>query len=62
MTIPIEIVAVILAFLLTALLGSQLSLRKRIDSLEKNVLVIIVMLRDRGLQIPTSDSVSKIKL
>jgi uncharacterized membrane protein YadS len=55
MNIPIELLAALLAVLLGAVLNSQRSLRTRIDNLEKKVLTLIVMLHNRGFEIP-SDS------
>jgi len=53
MNIPIEVVAGVLAVLLGAVLKSQRETRKRLDRVEKRVLTIIIMLRDRGLKIPS---------
>ena len=52
MNIPIELIAAILAVLLGAVLQSQRSMRRRIEALEKSVLTLIIMLRDRGWKVP----------
>lgn len=50
MNVPIEIVTLLLGALITSLV----SISKRINRIEKNLLVIVTMLRDRGLKIPTT--------
>lgn len=52
MTIPIDIVAAFGAVLLTALLSSYRSLHKRMAKVERNILTVVIMLRDRGFRIP----------
>jgi hypothetical protein len=52
MNVPIEIIAGVLAVLLTAVLQSQRSMRRKLESLERTVIVLIIMLRDRGMKIP----------
>lgn len=52
MKIPIEIIAAVIPVLLTGWWASQRAMWKRIVRIEKNVLVLIVMLRDRGFRIP----------
>jgi hypothetical protein len=54
MNIPIELIAAIGAVLLGAILNNQRANRRRIERLEKSVLTIIVMLRDRGFKVPKS--------
>ncbi|MGB7767437.1 MAG: hypothetical protein WBN22_01090 [Verrucomicrobiia bacterium] len=55
MNIPIEIVAAILPLALGAVWADQRAIRKRISRTEKNVLILIIMLRDHGLKIPDED-------
>jgi hypothetical protein len=52
MNIPTELIAAFGAVALTAALGYVRSSAKRIARVEKNVLVLIIMLRDRGFQVP----------
>ena len=52
MKVPIEIVAVILAFVLSTLFAFIRSWGKRLARLERSVLTVIVMLRDRGFRLP----------
>jgi len=56
MNIPVEIVASILAVLLTFMLGAQISVRKRLEKTEKNLLTVIIMLSSHGIQIPDGDT------
>jgi len=52
MNIPVEIIAALLSIALMGALASQRAMWKRIVRTEKNVLILIIMLRDRGFQIP----------
>jgi hypothetical protein len=54
--IPIELIATVLAILIGAVLNSQRFMRRRIERLEKSILTVIVMLRDRGFKIPEGDT------
>jgi biotin operon repressor len=60
MNIPVELIAACLAVALTAVLGSQRAIWKRIARLEKNVLTIIIMLRDRGMKIPSESDTERL--
>ncbi len=52
MNIPIEIIAAVLPLILSAFWTSQYRMWKRIVRTEKHVLILIIMLRDRGFEIP----------
>jgi hypothetical protein len=52
MNIPIEIVATLLAIVVAGAISFGAFILKRIDRTEKRVLVLIVMLKDRGFKIP----------
>lgn len=60
MTIPTEIVAEVMAVLLSAVIALQCWLFKRINKLERNVLTIVVMLADRGFRIPDPSDTDRI--
>jgi hypothetical protein len=59
MNVPIEIIEVLLAGLLGAILKSQASTRRRIENLERKVLTVIIMLRDRGFKVPSEDDTDR---
>jgi len=50
--VPVEIIAALLSIAVAGALASQRAMWKRIVRTEKNVLILIIMLRDRGFQIP----------
>jgi hypothetical protein len=56
MNIPVEIIAAILAVVLTFLLSAQIAVRKRLERTEKNLLTVIIMLSQHGLKIPEGDT------
>lgn len=51
MNIPTDIIAEVLAVVLTAVIGLQCWLIKRIGKLERTVLTMVIMLRDRGFKV-----------
>jgi hypothetical protein len=60
MNIPTDIIATVLGVLLTAVIGLQCWLFKRINKLERSVLTIVVMLADRGFKIPDASDTDRI--
>ncbi|HXC34270.1 MAG TPA: hypothetical protein VNV43_00230 [Candidatus Acidoferrales bacterium] len=52
MNIPTEIIGDVLAVILTAVIGLQVWLFKRINKIERTLLTIVIMLADRGFKIP----------
>ena len=61
MNIPTDIIATIIAVILTALLAQLRNLGKQIDNAkdriekaERKMLIIMIMLKERGLKIPNS--------
>jgi Mn2+/Fe2+ NRAMP family transporter len=54
MNIPIEIIAAIGAVLLGAILTSTRGNRRRIERMEKRLIILTTMLREHGLKIPPS--------
>lgn len=60
MNIPIELIAACLAIVLTAVLAYQREMRKRVEKLERSVRTLIIMLRDRGLKIPTETDTERL--
>ncbi|MGH8023183.1 MAG: hypothetical protein ACRED1_06360 [Limisphaerales bacterium] len=51
----IEILVALSPVVLTAMIAGFLSFSKRMNRIERTLLMIIVMLRDRGLAIPDVD-------
>lgn len=55
MNFPVEIVAAVLGIALAAMMAERRAMWKRIGRIEKRLLVLIVMLNDRGFRIPDKD-------
>lgn len=55
MNVQIEILVALSPVVLTAMIAGFLSFSKRMNRIERTLLMIIVMLRDRGLAIPDVD-------